>query len=884
MALPVEGPGPYGDLRFTGSPKSLRCAALALLLGLSSSVWAAPPGLPSDYPVHALTHAKIYVTPDRVLEDATLIIEYGKIRQVGTGLSVPAGARVWDCRGKTLHAGFVEPFLGEKEAENEASEEKPDSSGRGDTVDDFRAGGTADKEPAQETPPALAAERQIQRDFTLSSERLDRLRGLGILTVQVVPQRGILRGQGAIYTLKSDKLADDLVKPASCQVIGLRSVVGQPQADDFPSSLMGNLSLIRQSFRQARWSAAQEPTGPSPSWDALEKARSQNLDFYFEGRSLMEGVSLRRLLSRVEKLSLVWVTTPDAVLQPDWLDGRLVLTLDFPKLELHPARRPDISFAQAATWRSGPLLGQQLAAKKVPFCFSLHRLSKWARYPQRLLLVKNQGLSEAEMLEAVTRRPAQWLGLGDRLGTLEQGKWATLVVRKGGPFAQDGAIEQVWVEGVPRRVGEEHDLKPAPERRSTRYSPAAEWAGSGSVLVEGATVWTQGPKGCVNDCDVLVQAGKITAVGPGLSAPAGVERVSGQGLHLVPGLIDAHSHTAILGDVNEDTETVTAQVDIADVLHPLDPQILNQLAGGVTCAHVLHGSANAIGGRTVTVKWRWGARAEQLMLAGAPPGIKFALGENPKQSNWGDVYTKRYPQTRLGVAALIRQRFQEALKYRALQQAGQSPKPDEALETLLEILDGKRLVHCHSYRQDEILMLLQVAEEMHFRIATLQHGLEAYKVADQVARHGAGVSTFSDWWAYKLEVRDAIPYNGPLLKERGVVVSYNSDSDELARRLLGEAAKAVRYGGIPETEALDFVTANPSRQLGISDRVGSLEVGKDGDMALWSASPFAPNSRCLRTWVDGTQAYERETYLKAQSERRQLRQQWLDAAASEVEP
>ena len=842
-------------------------------LTLTGCAWAAPPGLPhSDYPVHALTHAKIYLTPDKVVEDATLVIEDGKIRQVGSGLEAPPGARIWDCRGKVIHAGYIDPFLGNEEAEDEASEDESEASGRGDEL--RAAGGADDSESSEENPPARAAEREVQKDFTLSAERMDKLRGLGILTFQAVPQKGILRGQGAIYTLKTDKLEEDLLKTSTCQVIGLRSLKGQPQAEDFPSSLMGNLSLIRQSFRKARWANVQQPTGPSPSWQALERARAQNLNFYFEGRNLLEGDALKRLLGKVENLPLIWVTTPDVVLQPDWLSGRLILTLDYPKLELHAARRPDISYAQAASWRSAPALGKLLAAKNLPFCLSLHRLDEWEKYPERLLQLKTYGLSETDLLDSLTRRPAQWLGLKD-LGSLEAGKTATLVVRKGSAF--EGPIEQVWVEGLPRRVGEANQHKPKAARppQSPAYEAAPPWRADGSVLIRKATVWTQGPQGRLEDCDLLIQAGKIVNLGSNLGAPAGVPIINATGMHLLPGLIDAHSHTAILGDVNEDTENVTAQVDIADVLQPLDPQILNQLAGGVTCAHVLHGSANAIGGRTVTVKWRWGARPDQLPMAGALPGIKFALGENPKQSNWGDVYTSRYPQTRLGVAALIRQRFQEAQKYRQLPH----PEPDEALETLLEILDGKRLVHCHSYRQDEILMLLRVAEEMHFKIATLQHGLEAYKVADQVAAHGAGVSTFSDWWAYKLEVRDAIPYNGPLLKERGVTVSYNSDSDELARRLLGEAAKAVRYGGLKEQEALDFLTLNPARQLKISQRVGSLEVGKDGDCSLWSGPPFAPNSRCLRTWVDGTQVFERESYQKRQAEMRLKRQQWLNEAA-----
>ncbi|MBT9585952.1 amidohydrolase family protein [bacterium] len=855
-------------------------------LGLCTAGWAAPPGLLSDYPVHALTHAKIYVTPDRVLRDATLVVTRGKVTQVGEGIASPPGARVWDCTGKVVHAGFVEPFLGDHEAQTETTPEKAGQDGQGDRVDELRSGGTASTASAAETVRADQAERRVEEGLKLSSERLDKLRGLGILTVQVVPQRGILRGQGAIYSLKSDALDEGLVRAGSCQVIGLRTIDESAHEKDYPASLMGNLAFVRESFRQAQWAGQQRPSGAPPSWAALEQARSQGVSFYFEGRNLMEGVCLGRTLSALEKLATVWVTNPDGCLRPDWLQGKLVLTLDFPKLELHSARRPEISYLKAAEWRNAPELAARLAERKRPFCFSVHRLSDWSKYPQRLLLVKNSGLSESELLESLTRRPADWLGLGDRLGTLEVGKWASLVVRRGDPFALDGVIEQVWVEGLPRRVSEDHqhELTPALPRESQEYAIPPAWEGAGSVFVSGATVWTQGPAGCVKDCDVLVRQGKIAAIGPGLSAPAGVPHVDGRGKHLLPGLIDAHSHTGIVGDVNEGTLNVTAQVNIGDVIHPLDPNILRQLAGGVTCAHLLHGSANAIGGRTVTVKWRWGADAQGLLLQGAPPGVKFALGENPKQSNWGDQYTRRYPQTRQGVAALIRQRFQEALKYRQQQQAGLSPRPDEVLDTLLEILDGKRLVHCHSYRQDEILMLLNLAEELHFRVATLQHGLEAYKVADQVARHGAGVSTFSDWWAYKLEVNDAIPYNGALLHQRGVVAGFNSDSDELARRLLGEASKAIRYGGLSEVEALSFVTANPARQLGIERSVGSLELGKDGDMSLWSGSPFQPQSHCLETWVEGRSLYQSERYRAAQQELRRQRDLWLREAAAEVEP
>ena len=259
-----------------------------------------------------------------------------------------------------------------------------------------------------------------------------------------------------------------------------------------------------------------------------------------------------------------------------------------------------------------------------------------------------------------------------------------------------------------------------------------------------------------------------------------------------------------------------------------------------------------------------------MRFKGAMPGIKFALGENVKQSNWGDDFTKRYPQTRMGVEQLIRDRFKAALDYerkwqtysaRKKQRGVIPPRRDLELETLLEILHGERLVHSHSYRQDEILMLVRIADDFGFTMGTFQHVLEGYKIAEALAVHGASASTFSDWWAYKFEVYDAIPYNGALMRDAGVTVSFNSDSAELARRLNQEAAKAVKYGGVPEEEALKFVTLNPAKQLGIDNRVGSLEPGKDADFVIWSGHPLSPYSRCEQTWLDGRKYFDIETDL-----------------------
>jgi imidazolonepropionase-like amidohydrolase len=381
------------------------------------------------------------------------------------------------------------------------------------------------------------------------------------------------------------------------------------------------------------------------------------------------------------------------------------------------------------------------------------------------------------------------------------------------------------------------------------------------ILIKNATIWTSGPQGNLELSDILISKGKISKIGKGLAAPSGASIIDATGKHVTAGLIDAHSHTAITGGVNESGQAITAEVRIGDVINPDDINIYRQLAGGITTINQLHGSANAIGGQNSVIKMRWGMLPEQLKFEGAISGIKFALGENPKQSNWGERFTTRYPQTRMGVEQIIRDEFVAAREYDASMKAKPNPslippRRDLELETIAEIISGKRLVHSHCYRQDEILMLLRVSDDFGFTIGTLQHVLEGYKVADEIAKRNVGASLFSDWWAYKYEVVDAIPYAGQLMHDVGVLVSYNSDSNEMARRMNLEAAKAVKYGNVSEIEALKFVTLNPAKQLRIDHRVGSLEAGKDADLVIWSGHPLSTYSRCEQTWIDGRKYFD----------------------------
>lgn len=380
-----------------------------------------------------------------------------------------------------------------------------------------------------------------------------------------------------------------------------------------------------------------------------------------------------------------------------------------------------------------------------------------------------------------------------------------------------------------------------------------------SLLVQGATIWTATSQGTIENGDLLIVDGKISAVGNGLKAPAGATVVDGKETHITPGIVDCHSHTAISQGVNEASHAVTCEVRIGDVLDPTDINIYRQLAGGVTSANVLHGSANPIGGQNQVIKLRWGSLPEDLKFVDAVPGVKFALGENVKQSNWGDKFTTRYPQTRMGVEQLIRDRFRAALEYDAASKKkdGLPFRRDLQLEALLEVVNGKRLVHCHAYRQDEMLMLMELANEFKFKIGTFQHALEGYKIADEIAKHGAGASTFADWWAYKWEAFDAIPENAAMMLSRGVVSSVNSDSDDLARRLNTEAAKSTKYAYLPEEEALKLVTIYPARQLRIDAKTGSLEAGKDADFVIWNGSPLSNYTSVKQTWIDGRKYFDR---------------------------
>jgi imidazolonepropionase-like amidohydrolase len=412
-----------------------------------------------------------------------------------------------------------------------------------------------------------------------------------------------------------------------------------------------------------------------------------------------------------------------------------------------------------------------------------------------------------------------------------------------------------------------------------------------NYVIQNATIMTV-TKGTIKG-SIVVKDGKIAEVGEKVMVPLGAIVIDASGQYVTPGIIDCHSHIAADGGINEGSVSVSSMVDIKDVIDPEAIAIYRALAGGVTTANILHGSANSIGGQTLPLKMRWGKDAQGMIFEGATPGIKFALGENPKragnpQGGRGATTTvqARYPATRMGVEDTIREAFNEAKAYKAEWDGysakvarGEHPIPprkDLKLEPLKEVLEGKRYVHSHCYRADEILMLIRVADDYGFKIRTFQHVLEGYKVAKEIAAHGAGASTFSDWWSYKVEAFDAIPYNAAIMTKKGVVVSLNSDDAELMRHLNSEAGKAMKYGGMNETEALAMVTLNPAKQLGIDNRVGSIDVGKDADLVIFDKFPLSDYAKVQKVLIDGTVYFDRDKEVSGRAAKSTEKQKLIE--------
>ncbi len=977
-----------------GAGTAARRAAPALVFMLSLIV-GLPAGAekPEPPPFYAVRDAKIVTGTGETLERATVLIAGGLIEAVGTGLDVPADAWVIDGEGLVLYPGLIDALtdLGQK-SEESAPRGAGGRPGAGPPGPQIR--GPEDR-PA--TQPWRSAANMLADDA-----RVEQWREAGFTAAVTVPADGFFPGQAALIHLGDAEPQERVLATPVAQRLGFRG--GGRRS--FPSSLMGGISYVRQVLLDAEhYGRAVALYRESPSG-----RRRPDYDRTLEPIHIAIEDALPFLLPAVEahEIDRVLKLAGEHRLKPVIAGGHgayargeqlraesasVVVSLDWPEADKDADPDADTPLPEIYHRRKAPATPGLLHQAGVPFAFTSGGLSSPAKIFAGVRAAIDAGLSADAAAHALTLGAARIYGVGDRLGSIEAGKIANLVLATAEPWAEDVEIRAVFVDGrkyQERQEDEEDKEPPASDvsgtwalelstpggtreitaelemsedgkvtgeltsERGTRAVEKGRMSGDqltfkttqtmgprtveasyslavdedavtgslsagprsmdlsgkrtaaadaddgepavsleeleaamalyrgpvreqGDFAITGATVYTVAGE-VLEDAAVVVEEGKITAVGVDVKIPRGAEVIDATGGSLIPGIIDAHSHIAGEGGLNEGTVAVSSMVTIKDVIDPRDVAIYRALAGGVTTVNVLHGSSNPIGGGNAVLKLRWGQDAGDLLFDGAPLGIKFALGENPKRSRGSPPpgVPRRYPATRMGVMDVIRQAFTEARGYqRSWQQngdGGMPPRRDLKLERLVEILEGKRLVHAHSYRADEILQLMRLAEELGFRIATLQHVLEGYKIADEIAAHGAGASTFSDWWGYKVEAYDAIPHNAALMTERGVVVSINSDSGEEMRHLNQEAAKAIKWGGLDHGSALKLVTLNPAKQLGIDDRVGSIEVGKDADLVLYDGDPLSMFSVVQKTFVDGVLYFDREADRERQAAIRAIKE------------
>lgn len=922
--------------------------------------------------MYAFMHANICTDYQTMLSDATLLIKEGKILATGNNVSIPKGAVVVDLKGKYIYPSFIDAY-----SDYGMPEIKMDPS-QGPRRPQF----LSNKEGAFSWNQAVHPEVNADELFEVKEKDAKELRDIGFGTVATHQQDGIVRGTGAVVLLGDEKSNEMMLKE---QAAVFYSFNKGSSTQDYPSSLMGSIALLRQTYYDAQWyKSTQGNSETNISLEALNKdlqlpqvfevgdvysvLRADKIGDEFGIRYIIKGAGDE--YQRIDDVK----ATGDAIIAP----------INFPKaLDVEdPFDADQIPLATLMHWEMAPTNPAALEKAGITMALTCSSLNSKKDFFKNLLSAIGNGLSPAAALKALTYTPASMLGVLDKVGTLEKGKVANFIICSDSVFNEKNIIYQNWVNGMQYvvnsydlndlrgnydlsagnalnlklaitgtatdpdaviRLNEKDKLKvsintsddlvtlsfpyPADSSKAS-YRLSGYWnngnlSGSGrdpngnaitwnavfssaytekpdsarkvkrtlsegtvlypfegygnpvlptqqNFLFKNATVWTNEAAGILNNADVYVSSGKIQQVGSNLPLPKGdVQVIDATGKYLTSGIIDEHSHIAASQGLNEGTQSVTSEVRVADIIGPDDINIYRQLAGGVTAVQVLHGSANTIGGQTQLIKLRWGYGPEAMKFQGWPGFIKFALGENVKQSNWGDTQTSRFPQTRMGVEQTIYDAFIRAKDYKAAwdqynaipakqKAAAVAPRRDLELDALVEILEGKRFITCHSYVQSEVNMLMHVGDSMGFKVNTFTHILEGYKVADKMKARGINASNFSDWWAYKFEVYDAIPYNSAILARVGVNTAVNSDDPEMARRLNQEAAKSIKYGGLSEEEAWKLCTLNPAKMLHVDDKVGSIKVGKDADLVLWNSDPLSIYAIPEMTLVDGTCFYSLE--------------------------
>lgn len=941
--------------------------------------------------LYAFTNANIVINAEQTLTNAVLLVKEQKIEAVGPGIKVPAGYVTLDLKGKFIYPSFVDAYT----SYGLPASTNPRQSGgfgRSQVFTSTKAGAYAWNE-------AIRPETSVRSIFSVDAKKAEDYKKIGFGTVQSVNRDGIARGISMIVTLSSGHESEVILKD---QAAAHYSFSKGTSANSYPSSLMGSIALLRQTYLDAAWYKTQKEEY-NISLDEFNK--SQGISQIFEVNDILSVLRADKIGDEFGKQYIFKTDGKEyqRIAEAKATGGNFIIPLSFPKpFEIEdPADARNISFTQLKDWELAPTNPSVLEKAGIKFAITSFGLEGSPKdFWTNLRTAIDNGLSEKQALKSLTEIPAELLGVSDMVGTISKGKLANFIITSDNIFKKDNIIYENWVQGnqyvvskmditdlrgtytlnidgIPNlllkiggtpgsydlnieRTGTDSvkakgsiirtgdllsmnvDLKrnPAGTIRLNGYisslSPlifrgeavsadgnTGKWSAtfkdayrdqpkkespkpftaagpviypfmafgnaqipkSEAILFKNATVWTNEKDGKLSNTDVLIEGGKIKAIGKSLSSGS-ARVIDASGKHLTPGIIDEHSHIAGSGGINEGTQSVSSEVRIADIINSEDINIYRQLAGGVTTSHILHGSANSIGGQTQLIKLRWGKNPEQLKFEGSDGFIKFALGENVKQSNFqipgGNL---RFPQSRMGVEQVFIDAFTRAKEYKAARAVkGNNVRRDLELDALVEILDSKRFITCHSYVQSEINMLMHVADSMGFKINTFTHILEGYKVAVGMFKRGIAGSTFSDWWAYKNEVAEAIPYNGKIMHDVGVLTGFNSDDAEMARRLNQEAAKAITYGGMSEEDALKLVTLNPAKMLHIDNKVGSVKVGKDADLVLWSDNPLSVYAKAEKTFVDGIPYWDMEAdgqkqkALKAEQSR--IIQKMIEAKSS----
>lgn len=926
---------------------------------------------------YAFTNATIVRDGIATLTNATMIIKDGKIVAVGTNLKVPAGAVEVNCTGKYIYPSFIDIYADY----GIPIPQRPQQQGQ---VFNFFAQSQIESnvKGAYGWNQAIKTDVDACKLFNADEKKAKPLRDQGFGTALTHVRDGIARGTGTLVTLANKKENLVIIKDRASANYSFNKGTS---TQSYPSSMMGSIALLRQTFLDAQWYSKNKPASEGLNINLQSWTNNLTLPQIFEAGDKWNDLRADRIGDEfgVQYIIKAGQNEYQRIREMKATNASFILPLNFPQAQdvEDPNDARFVSLSAMKHWELAPTMPAAFEKAGIPFCLTTSDLKDVKSFWTNLRTSINYGLSENAAITALTKTPATILGVYDQVGSLDAGKLANFLITSGPIFNERTNILQNWVQGEKYSVkddtwndargtyklvlntangpvhytlnlkttnsaslligkdtvtskfyfdGRQVRINVAPERKGTpidnfRLSGIANeqgWMGLGedslgrsftwtamfdqasakqdsvrprkpmgqlgkitypfepfgwtedrqpkqeTILIKNATVWTNEKEGILQNADVFIKNGKIAAVGKNLSE-TGARIIDGTGKHVTPGIIDEHSHIAA-SSINEGGQSVSSEVRIGDNLNPEDINIYRQLSGGVTTSHILHGSANTIGGQTQLIKLRWGANDEDLKFKNSAPFIKFALGENVKRSPaaiGNGSNNNRYPDTRMGVNELLIDAFTRAKDYKkqwanynnAKDKKGLTPpRRDLELDALVEILDNKRFITCHSYVQSEILGAINVADKMGYHYNTFTHILEGYKVAKEMLAHGANASTFSDWWAYKMEVEDAIPYNAAIMQKVGLNVAINSDDAEQARRLNQEAGKIVKYGGVTEEQALKMVTLNPAKMLHVDDKVGSLKVGKDGDVVVWSDHPLSIYAKSLYTIVDGTIYFDRE--------------------------